>query len=220
MPTEWVRATVFPWTTTGSTTTGYYPWPWPASNSTTITWASQNTYNVWPTDVRGAVWDGWVTIHEKVMRTAEQEQALADQRQRQREERSRLLLAAQVRMEGAQERALELLEMILTAEEKVWRDQHPDEILVRGSDGGMFLISQYGVHGNISEVDEHGCVLGRICVAPAMYDRQADAPLPLADGWVGQYLAIKHSEAEVRARGNWSSRRDCQQPNVPILRAA
>jgi hypothetical protein len=53
-------------------------------------------------------------------------------------------------------------------------------------------------------VDEHGCVLGRVCVAPGMYDGDADAYLPLADGWVGQYLALKFNEEALRATGNWS----------------
>lgn len=93
-----------------------------------------------------------------------------------------------------------------------------DVLVVRGSEGGLYEIdiSQgRGVHGNIVEIDEHGCRLGTICVAPRMY--LEDGVMPLSDGYIGQYLAIKHKEGEFRETGNWSYRRECQQPNVPIL---
>ena len=89
---------------------------------------------------------------------------------------------------------------------------------MRGSDGGLFVIELRGVHGNIREVDEHGCVLGRVCVAPGMYDHEYGVALPTPDGWVGQYLAIKADEQSLRRTGNWSGRRACQHPDVPMLR--
>jgi hypothetical protein len=198
----------WPGTATPTTTGGTLHFPW-YTNATT---ASTTTIT--------GTWDNWLRWHEPVMRTAEEEQQRADQRQRQREEASRHRLAEQARLEGAQDRALELLELILTPEEREWRDRHDGDILVRGSDGGMYEISQTSVHGNVRQIDEHGCVLGRVCVAPQMFDFEARLHIPLADGWIGQYLAIKHNEAEFRARGNWSFRRECAQPDVPILRAA
>lgn len=202
------HAATWPWEITSATTTGgYIQFPW----TTNLTTATTTTFST--------TWDRWSQWHEPIMRTAEEEQRLADARQQRQEEASRRRLAEQVRMEGAQDRALQLLELILTPEEREWRDRHDGDIMVRGSDGGMYEISQTSVHGNVRQVDEHGCVLGRVCVAPSMYDRDAGMHLPLADGWIGQYLAIKHSEAEFRERGNWSGVRGCAQPNVPILRS-
>lgn len=182
------------WLTTGATTTGNMTWQ---------RWQDLDHY-AWQQPVRTPV------------ETEEERQARLDRYQAQREEESRRRLAETARLEGAQERGMELLLSILTAEERVWHDQH-DEIMVRGSDGGMYVIGKNGVHGNIREVDEHGCVLGRICVQPGMVDRDAGLAIPLADGWVGQYLAIKTHEQDVRQIGNWSSRRECQQPGIPIL---
>jgi hypothetical protein len=116
----------------------------------------------------------------------------------------------------AQIRGLELLHMILTDEQQAQYDLN-GMVPVRGSLGGMYEIETLygGVHGNITKVDEHGCRLGRICVAPRM--RVDGRALPLADGWVGQLLAIKTDEDAFIQTGNWSSRQPCRHPDVPIL---
>jgi hypothetical protein len=190
---------------------------------TPITWTQVNP-------VQARVWDRWeVTVRETEEQARARElveqhhQEYRDREQRRREEINQLRLAEAERIAGAQERALELLEMLLTPEEAEHRDRH-GELLVRGSEGGMFVIEERdSVHGNVREIDEHGCILGRICVAPQMYHREPGQPtlsLPLADGWVGQYLAIKYQEERFRETGNWSGRRPCQHPGVPILRTA
>lgn len=212
----------FPWvTSTAASTTVSYRFPWVTNATTSGTLTGEGVYYT----ERNAIWsrltqDPWMKVRQPLQVSAEERQRRADLAQRAREELSRRRLAEQVRMKGAQDRGMALLEMILTPEERVWRDQHPGNIFVRGSDGGMYEIEQTSVHGNIRQVDEHGCVLGRVCVAPQMFDYDAKKALPLADGWIGQYLAIKHNEAEFRARGNWSVRRECAQPNVPVLRPA
>ena len=124
------------------------------------------------------------------------------------------------RLAVAQNRAMNLLLSILTPEERQWYDRTRN-IMVRGSEGGMYVIdTQYcggTVHGNIIQVDEHECRLARICVAPRMYDEVSREGLPIADGWLGQYLAIKHQEELFRARGNFYRQQGCQHLNVPVL---
>jgi hypothetical protein len=173
-------------------------------------------------------WEAWDEIPHEAVHYAQRmvvapqpTQEELDAAQRRREEESARRHAAQAKLEGAQERALELLHSLLTEEQLVHlvRDE---EIPVTGSDGGMYVIEAANgrIHGNIRQVDEHGCVLGRLCVQPVMYDQEERASLPSADGHVGQLLAIRFNEAALRERANWSGRRACQQPDVPILRAA
>lgn len=109
---------------------------------------------------------------------------------------------------------MDLLLALLTPEESAYHDTH-DRFLVVAQSGTRYLLGKHGVHGNIAEVDEHGCILGRVCVAPDMYDADAEVYLPLADGWVGQYLALKYDEQRLRNTGNWSHRRACQTPGAP-----
>ena len=108
-----------------------------------------------------------------------------DREQARREAESRERLAREKRLQGARERASELLEMVLSEAEKQYRAEHNGRILVRSQNGNLYEIdTNYGgVHGNIVKVDEHGCQLGRLCVAPGMYDNRA--ALPLEDGYVG-----------------------------------
>jgi hypothetical protein len=164
------------------------------------------------------VWQSWEQWHQPIMRTIEQEQAYQDRLQAQREERSRRLLAEKARLEGAQDRALVLLESLVS------EDERPLEELIQlvGSDGQLYRIEMHRdtVHGNIVRVDEHGCILGRACVAPAMYDQDAGLALPLADGWVGQYLGLKHDAEGFLSRANWSGMRGCQQPRAVVPLAA
>lgn len=233
---KYVESTRFPWvssasyTITASTTTGTltYPWRTLPLAGTTLTGAdfyTAATNTTYATVQYDQVWQEWNQMHIPVMRTAEQEEANrvraqieADRLQRVREEASRRRLAEQVRMIGAQDRALELLNLLVSPDERPLDDL----IQVRGSDGGLYRIEMHtgSVHGNVVQVDEHGCMLARVCVAPQMYDYDAGLHMPLADGWIGQYLAIKHNEAEFRARGNWSFRRECRHQDVPILGAA
>lgn len=151
-------------------------------------------------------------------------QLLEDERQRIREEASRRRLAAKPLLEKAPERAEELLEMILTPAERLHRE-NTGKVIVKGGDTGQLYIvdtTYYGVHGNVRETDEHGCHLSTLCVAPDMRHQTEDGDhygMPLADGFVGQILSIKHNETEFRAKANFSARRSCSQPSVPILGA-
>lgn len=195
------------------------------------------TYNTTFTAQQNYVWSEWQYTGNQVIqqyrqhryfedRTPEEERAYQDRLQGQREAASRRRLEAETRQRAANEqlavaheRGMELLEMILTDEEKLLRAAKGGAALVvRGNLGGLYEIDisdGRGVHGNVTEVDEHGCRLGNICVAPKMY--LDDGRLPLADGYVGQYLSIKHDEETFRNTGNWSFRRVCAQPGVPIL---
>jgi len=190
------------------------------------------------TDEQAVVWDRWNTAMRQVGEAARQavlptQEALRvlerevlrqrDVMQRQREEASRQRLAeAQARQEradAAHDRALDLLRMLFTPEQL---EQYEREfaVTVRGSDGGLYeLRCDGGVHGNISEVDEHGCRLANLCVSSAMYDEEHGA-LPTPDGWVGQLLAIRHNEGSLRRNANFSMRRECRHPEVPVLRVA
>lgn len=175
------------------------------------------------------VWDNWIRLpnvhmppsatYQFAPRPYQPTQAELDRQQRQREENSRRQLARAARVEGAHDKALELLELVLSAEERLWRTLH-QEVMVRGSDGGMYIVEERGVHGNIRQVDEHGCVLARLCVAPRMYEQHPELGhigLPDPDGWVGQILALKFNESHLREKANFSYMRGCQQPDVPIL---
>lgn len=172
------------------------------------------------------VYNHWQVIHEREVPSPEELQRRADEAQRRREQEARRRLEAEQRWQRAEEdrvlaqiKGLELLHMLLTDEQA---EQYAlnGSVPVRGSDGGMYEIDTLygGVHGNVVQVDEHGCKLGRVCVAPRM--NVGGHALPMADGWVGQLLAIKTDEALFRARGNWSSVRACAHPDVPILASA
>ena len=212
----------FPWHTTASTTTSYttLDWPWAATASyttiDTITYLTPPQQVVW----QQAVWQVWDEWHRPVMLSAEEQQRCDDEAQARREEASRRRLAEQTRLEGAQERALELLELILSPAEKVYRAAHDDELLVKGSQGGLYVIEPTGVHGNVRKIDRHGCVLARLCAAPGMRDHDAGLALPLADGWIGQYLALKHDEAGYLAKANLSYQRGCERPAAVVPIAA
>lgn len=192
---------------------------------TGITWDQQYRIadNGWYSTQQEEVFNRWQVIHEREVPSPEELQRRADEMQRYREQESRRRLEREQREAKiaedrilAQAKGLDLLLMLLTDEQRAQYDLNA-VIPVRGSLGGMYEIETLygGVHGNVSQVDEHGCRLGRICVAPAM--RVAGGPLPMADGWVGQLMAIKADEETFRKRGNWSSQRGCQHPDVPIL---
>ena len=150
-------------------------------------------------------------------------QTLRDYEQQHRQEESRRELAKSQRTQGAQEKALRLFKYILNPEELLlW--ETTGKVHVRGSDGGLYEIDtrHHGVHGNVWSVDEHGCRLGNLCVAPRMFEDDPELGrlgLPLADGWIGQYLTIKNNEADLLRHANWSQRQRCIRPNIPILPA-
>lgn len=177
------------------------------TNSITLTGTIGTTYLT----ARDTIWQYW----QNAPMTSEQLRAEQDRIQAAREEASRRALAAQQVAAQAKERATELLLSILTDEEARHWQEH-GEIQVRSQHGNLYVIERRGVHGNIRLTDEHGCMLGRICVAPRMHDEEGRT-LPTEDGWLGQYLMLKHDEDLIIGRGNWSHRRPCQQPNVPIL---
>lgn len=192
---------------------------------TGITWDQQFRVNAdgWAGECQKVVFDRWQVMHEREVPSPEELQRRADEAQRYREQESRRRLEREQRAAKIEEdrilaqiKGLELLHMLLTDEQRAQYDLN-GVIPVVGSLGGRYEIETLygGVHGNISMVDEHGCRLGRVCVAPAM--RVAGGPLPMADGWVGQLMAIKTDEQTFRDRGNWSSRQHCQHPDVPIL---
>ena len=225
---EFIYNPVYTTTTTGGTMPAVHPDVWNTWNTTTT-----GATTVYRPVVNQEVYQQWQVIaerdaeffrrrEEEEQRYAEERRIRAEQQQRMREERSRQELARAELVKGAQERALSLLRMILSPEERIlW--ENTEVICVRGSEGGLYEIDTApgrGVHGNIYLVDGHGCRLNSLCVAPGMYDQHPEigvVGLPLADGWVGQYLFIKHNEKELLARGNWGAMRRCQQPGIPVL---
>jgi hypothetical protein len=203
----------------------------PIQDQVWYSWSSAGTTTpITSISYQEVMWNNWTRLpysenvqteldRQYQVRPYQPTQAELDRQQRQREENSRRQLARAARMEGAHDKALELLELVLTAEEQLWRALH-QEVMVRGSDGGMYVVEERGVHGNIRQVDEHGCVLARLCVAPRMYEDHPELGhigLPDPDGWVGQILALKFNESHLREKANFSYRQGCQQPNVPIL---
>jgi len=200
--------------TTSTTTTSLVWNNW--IGTSTVTNSTNTTYLT----TADTIWGLWQTgpITPAPYRTPEEIQADADAAQARREEDSRRRLAAQQVRAQAEERATELLHALLTEEEMRYYLEH-DEIQVRSQHGNLYVIEKRGVHGNIRQVDEHGCRLGRICVAPKMYDEERRV-LPVQDGWIGQYLMLKHDEDLIIGRGNWSQRAECKHPNVPILERA
>ena len=95
------------------------------------------------------------------------------------------------RMAGAEDRAETLFRSLLTAEQLITLDdENTSCVIERGSGGGLYQIQIDGrLHGNIKAIDEHGCVLGTLCVAPDMYT--GNGRMPNMDGYVGQLLAIR-----------------------------
>jgi hypothetical protein len=194
---------------------------WVQVNQATTTTTGRVRYDFTP--YQQQVWANWNTDWIQVQARAD-EIARADREQRAREARNRERLRqeqverAAEQYAQAHETALELFLSLLTEEQRA--DWAQDEsCTVRGSEGGLYEIRSGGVHGNISQIDEHGCRLATLCVAPRMYeDDRYRTVLPTPDGWVGQLLAIRHNEGELKRVANYSYRRECQNPGVPILR--
>ena len=207
-------------TTTGGVMTRWYDaqqaqtwYRWAGTNGTTT------RYTI--TDEARVIWEGWNDQYRptEIQMVRQEVQADVEQRAREMESRRRLLEAQRLKRQEdrivAEARAIELLRMILDPAQVLEMEQD-QQVTVHAPSGRRYRVSMAGgVHGNIVELDEHGCPIQRGCVAPAMYD--GNEALPTADGWVGQILALRHNEEELRAKTNWSERRRCQQPDVPIL---
>lgn len=197
---------------TGSTTTGtwYNPAVWQQWNTTATTMATTIRTQVAPAMQRSA---------EEMAAFAERQREQRDIAQRRAEEASRRSLAEKERKAGAQERALALFLDLLTEEERAsYEASEHRSVRVRGQGGTFFEMCLDSVHGNIIERDEHGCSLNVVCVAPNMFDTMEQVYMPLADGWIGQLLAIRHDLATFRQRGNTSRVRPCRRVTDPTAR--
>lgn len=193
--------TWYQWNTTASTTTGFY-----VNDEAWVRWNQMEPINF------GAL-------------LRPPQYTVEDLAQMERERASRAALRAAQEAEYVEKRvmaasrALELLDMILTPDQRQERKQH-QRITIQAPSGRRYEVETHraSVHGNIVEIDAHGCRLRRGCVAPGMYGD--DGALPTADGWVGQVLALRHNEAELLVKTNWSNVQQCRQPDVPILERA
>jgi hypothetical protein len=195
------------WTTTvaATTTTSVY-----SMNAVWNNWVTSNNYTptlTWQDDA----WNAWVE-DEGYQRTLARR---LDRQQAKREQRSREQLAAEQQQAEnrivAHARALDLLDVLLTDEERAGRAAR-QRIEIVGSDGQLYWIETHrqSVHGNIVRTDEHGCMLGRACVAPGM--RSERGALPTADGWIGQYLGLKLDAVNFLSHANWSGIGRCRVP--------
>ena len=216
-------------------TSAHARWPetWTISTSSTTTLAMDTTWNTWvsagtagttyTTIPYDRVWQEWQHMEMLPRRIVQPSQADLEQQRREAESRRALrdaqLLEQAERRVVAEARSLDLLQMILSPEQNRERAES-QRITVHAPSGRRYRIELHNhtVHGNVVEIDEHGCPLRRGCVQPSMYD--SGGPMPTADGWVGQVLAIQHNEELLRATANWSQQRNCQNPDVPILERA
>ncbi len=217
-------------------------WRVTAANSAWRNWNStatsnQYTYNIQAPRItvttasalQSHVWGEWqsmgVNLHDQRIaneQSRERPDRIRGAEPARREERSRRQLAARQQAAGARERARELLDMILTPEQKLYREEHNGEVLVVAQSGKLYVVDTeyHGVHGNIWETDEHGCKLRTLCVAPDMHHHHDGIRMgmPLEDGFVGQILALRFNEAELLKKANYSGgSRKCRVPDVPIL---
>jgi hypothetical protein len=194
-------------TTNATTTTGGVDYVWDTWNTTTSSTTLAYNYQY--------TWQRWEAARADVEELQRIAQARLDAEQRRREETNARRLAARARVEGAEERSMELFRSLLDVEQLAMLD-NPDTncVIVRGSSGGRYQLEcDHGVHGNIVAIDEHGCMLGRLCVAPQMWSYGDAAAMPHGDGLVGQLLAIRFNEPALLAQANWSHRRPCQRPD-------
>jgi len=206
------------WTTLSTTTTTTIQ----TYDQTWTNWTNSSSYN---STTGTLVWQSWTTAepHYQIVDNEAAQRYLENQVQHARERESRFALQrAQERQEResrarAYDRASALfLSLLDPVQAELWLKDKYVEVI--GSAGGQYWITNDGVHGNIVQVDEHGCRLAHLCVAPEMYDGIESLPTP--DGWVGQLLAIKYDEEALRAKANFSYVHQCQHPDIPILQAA
>jgi hypothetical protein len=205
--TNWIQNPSFTTSTTMSTTANHVWTQWTNVGYTTgaLTYGGITSSYHWQDEV----WGQWVDDE----RTEEERRQERDELQARREQQSRERLARQqeqmANQAAARERSLELLDAVVDAEDRV---PGLDLLLqLRGSDGDLYRIEMHRetVHGNIVRVDEHGCMLGRACVAPRMH-AAGEGALPMPDGWVGQYLGLKFDAAEFLSHANWSQVAACR----------
>jgi hypothetical protein len=238
---ERVRAMVNAGTSMGTWTTTQAASTWKSWNGRTYTSITAGTtlpdyvWNTWQgagTTSTGdyaadGIWRRWDAHTQAYREVAEQDLAEIERQvqrqrerddaaQRRREDEAAQRLAMRERVRESEERAMALFRSLLTAEQLVdLDDPNTGCVIVRGSEGGLYQLEvDDRIHGNIVEIDDHGCVLGRLCVAPNMYDRSSGVAMPIADGYIGQLLAIRHNEDLLRVVGNWSARRSCQRLTV------
>jgi Spy/CpxP family protein refolding chaperone len=166
------------------------------------------------------VWNQWNQLRPPVQRQDRAEQRrlreeLQAQELREAAARRKLRMAQlrqkHERMEQATDRAMELLRSILTPNQRKELEE-TKAITVEAPSGRRYRVETHGgtVHGNIVEIDEHGCVLARACVAPEMYDYPSERAFPTPDGWVGQVLSLQQNEEAIRAAANWYGYRHCR----------
>lgn len=192
---------------------GYYNTTTPTTTSANIVWDQWRDvgYNTTGVVWQEEIWGRWERDEEQLAEMQRQRDELQARREQQSRER---LAREQELMENrlvAHSRAVELLDALLTEEERADRLQ-TGKITVQGSDGRLYWIETHreSVHGNIVLTDEHGCMLGRACVAPSM--RGESGVLPTPDGWVGQYLGLKFDARQFLSHANWSNQGYCRRP--------
>lgn len=201
---------------------------------TTTTTTSNLVSATWQMERIDYVWDEWYSGHrytvtntttgstrnivsDRVLRESEIPHAAARMTPEQQEAEHRELLrerqeadraywrAEEQRRAVAQERALELMKLILTEEQ--WRRHEEDGyVLVTGSDGGLYRVETRGGHeGNVVRYDADGDI-ARLCAHPRMSAPALEGVesgfMPSADAWVAQILAIQTDETEWRATAN------------------
>jgi hypothetical protein len=204
---QWLRPLL------GSNTAPAYAYNNTTTSATWDTWV--NVGHTTTLEWQQEVWGTWIEDEAEMAEHRAMRQRQRDELQQRREQRAREELAARQEREAqlaqARVRARELLEEMVAADDWV-----PGLAIlqVAGSDGELYRIEMHRetVHGNVVRVDQHGCLLGRACVAPEMYD--GHRTLPTEDGWVGQYLGLKFDAEEFLSHANWSSVQGCRQERV------
>lgn len=195
------------WAGANTSTGGTLQYQWDETWRSWVT-AGSTTTSVTMGATANTVWTHWVATEV----TNEQHRADAEQARREFESRMQLRgereRVAEAQRLAAEERAAELLPDVLTPDQLA--QYHADlEVTVQGQSGRLYVVEMVdSVHGNLLEVDEHGCRLARMCVAPQMRDHEGGV-MPRVDGWVGQILALRFNEEELLAHANRSGVRGC-----------
>lgn len=193
VPQIWTR-----WVTSGSTNTYMY--------QQEITWQDTST------GTAIAASPGWQPARESpedaAARVERERQALAEieaRRAQAREERRRHQEEERRRADEAHARAMELVLICMTPEERE-RYHATNRIIVTSNLGRMWEITQNGYEGNVNLVDPHHVdedgqpdypMVARFCVHPKMYDSRSNERCPTPDAWAGQILHLRHDEDEM-----------------------
>jgi len=186
-------------TTTSTTITGSYSSQW-----------VDNTWNSW--------WNSTTSTYAPTPAPRPTEEELEARRQEYRrldEEHRQRIRERAAREEEAHARSLELLKLVLTAEEYAEYSEGDGFIRITGSAGGRYEIRQRGYEGNVSQLDEMNEEVMRLCAHPRQNYGQE---LPHGDMWVGQILAIKTDEEHFLATANVHWRRPAprNRSNFPV----